>query len=74
MAELCSHCSQFGEDYPYNFDLISIDLRLKPGYSQIFLCEGCEIRGVYKDNVGLIYLAEKVGKEVELEKVKIEKL
>lgn len=72
MAEFCSQCSPFNGAFDIN--LFKIATSLKNGYSQNFLCEGCNNRAVYKDEDGALYLAKAYGKEIKLESVKIEDL
>jgi hypothetical protein len=72
MAEYCSMCSPF--DGEYDYDLYKQALSLETGRSTSFLCEGCNIRGVYKDEMRLIYLARMVDGEVLLKLVNIEDL
>ena len=55
MAEYCSKC-YFRYGMKEDFDLPQIAYKLKRGYSQTFICEGCSIRGLYKDNEGLTYV------------------
>ena len=38
------------------------------------ICEGCNIKAIYKDDAGLLYLAKEVDGEIELEETIIEKL
>lgn len=70
MADFCSRCEPDG----YDIDLANIALGLKPGYSSNFMCESCEIRGVYKDESGLIYLAISKKGQIELTQVFVEDL
>lgn len=72
MAEFCSQCSPFGDQY--DIDLFEIAMNLEPGYSEAFVCEGCNIRGVYKDEERKVYLAKEVNKEIELKEVLVETL
>lgn len=69
MAEFCSRC-----DTDYDIDLGVIALELEPGYSEPVNCEGCNIRGVYKDDEGNLYLATLHDGEIGLEKVALEEL
>jgi hypothetical protein len=55
-------------------DLFKIALSLEPGRSATFLCEGCDIRGVHKDEEGHIYLVRDVEGEMEFERVEVETL
>ena len=70
MAEFCSKCDR---DW-LEINLHEIALNLKNGFSHSFLCEGCDRRGVYKDEHGAIYIAYEVQGEVELRPAKIEEL
>lgn len=76
MAEYCSMCSPFKDMGGYDYDLIKIALDLEKGRSESFFCEGCENRGVYKDEEGRIYLAKQdaPGANVRLVEVRIEEL
>ena len=71
MAEFCSECSLFDE---FDHDLFKIAIELKPGHSENFVREGCDIRGVYKDDSGCIYLAHRVNNEIQLKQVPLESL
>ena len=71
MAEFCSRCDMFDEP---DYDLFQIALSLEPGRSETFLCEGCNIRGVHKDDEGQIYLAMEIGDEIKLEPTVLESL
>lgn len=71
MAEFCSDCSPFDE---FDINLFTIALDLKPGHSETILCEGCNIKAVYKDEEGLVYLAKEVPEGVELEEAEIDTL
>lgn len=57
-----------------DYDLFQIALSLEPGRSETFLCEGCDIRGVHKDEHGHVYLVRDKGGEMDFEKVEVEKL
>lgn len=72
MAECCSQCTPFKNEF--DFDLFDIALNLEKGYSENFLCEGCENRAVYKDENGNLFLAKSEGDEINLHTVKIEDL
>ena len=54
--------------------LAAIALDLKLGHSESILCEGCNIRPVYKDEKGLIYLGRKFDQEIAMVSMKIEEL
>jgi len=71
MSEYCSRCSPFET---YDYDLTKIALNLENGHSENILCEGCNIRGVYKDESGNLYLAVKTEKKIEMKAVNIEEL
>ena len=74
MAEYCSQCSPFKDTNDYDIDLIKLALKVKRGYSINFLCEGCNNRGIYKDENGLLYLAKLENNKIELYPVRIEDL
>lgn len=74
MAEYCSQCSPFKEQGEFDFNLFKIALKLKRGYSTSFICEGCNNRGVYKDEQGLIYLVKDENNELKFYPVNIEEL
>ena len=65
-------CSPFLPDY--DIDLAKIALKLKKGHSTNLICEGCNIRAVYKDESGRLYLAKDIEGNIELEETTIEKL
>ena len=71
MVDYCSECTQF--DYP-DIDLAQIALDLSTGRSESFICEGCNNRAVYKDEVGRLFLAKQDHGEVKLYSVTIEQL
>lgn len=71
MAEFCSRCDMFDEP---DYDLFQIALSLEPGRSETFLCEGCNIRGVHKDESGGVYLVIDNNGEMEFERVEVETL
>jgi hypothetical protein len=72
MAEYCSQCSSYKNNFDY--DLFKIALGLKNGYSEGFFCEGCSNRGIYKDETGKLFIAKLVKGEIELQAVNIEEL
>tara|TARA_B110000046_G_scaffold177699_1_gene204826 strand:+ start:633 stop:857 length:225 start_codon:yes stop_codon:yes gene_type:complete len=72
MSDYCSICSPF--DDGYDIDLAKVALELDNGHSSNVLCEVCNIKAVYKDEKGNIYLAKEVKNEIELESTTIEKL
>lgn len=64
MSEYCSKCCHtYGmkEDY----DLPPIAYKLKKGYSETFICEGCNVRGVGKDEEGKTYVYYLEGEHLE---------
>jgi len=69
MSEYCSRCSPLDS---WDFDLVKIALNLDKGHSENILCEGCNVRGVYKDESGNIYLAVKTEKKIKMKAVNIE--
>lgn len=74
MAEYCSQCSPFKEEGEFDFDLFKLALKVKRGHSLNFLCEGCNNRGIYKDEQGLIYLVKDENRELIFQHVNIEDL
>ena len=72
MAEYCSQCSPFKNEFDIN--LLRIAMKLKNGRSINFVCEGCNNRAVYKDETGNLFLAKKERDEIKLHPVKIEDL
>lgn len=72
MADFCSQCSPFKD--AYDIDLFTIALNLENGHSQSFLCEGCNNRGLYKEEEANIYLAKHQGDEIVLQATKVEEL
>ena len=72
MSEYCSQCSPFTDEY--EIDLFKITIKLKNGRSESFFCEGCNNRGLYKDEIGKLYLAKKEKDEINLQPVNIEDL
>ena len=72
MADFCSQCSPF--DNEYDIDLFKIALKLQKGASENILYEGCNIRVVYKDEEGLVYLGKLEHEEIKLYLVKLEEL
>ena len=64
MAEFCSKCcSKYG--MKDDLDLAQIAYKLKRGYSKTFICEGCTVRGIYKDETGKTYVYYQNGNELE---------
>ncbi len=74
MSEYCSQCSPFKEEGEYDIDLFEIALNLEQGRSESFICEGCNNRGVYKDEKGNLFLAKNENGETKLINVLIEEL
>lgn len=72
MAEYCSQCSPFQGEF--DIDLFRVALDLKQGYVKKFLCGGCNNRGIYKDEQGLIYLVKSESNELNFVQVNIEDL
>lgn len=72
MAEYCSVCSPFNGEFDIN--VFKLALRLENGRSESFLCEGCNLRGVYKDDLGNLFLARSEDKEIKLHPILIEDL
>ena len=72
MSEYCSQCTPFKNRF--DIDLLKIALKLDNGRSVSFLCEGCNNRAVYRDDIGLLYLAKAVNGEIELVEVTVEGL
>lgn len=65
MAEFCSNCDALHSDY----DLFRLALFLPKGRSRNLLCEGCNLRAIYKDNEGNIFLAKMLNNEIKFEPV-----
>ena len=72
MSEYCNKCSPFKNRH--DIDLVKIALKLKNGHSTNFLCEGCDNRAIYKDELGKLYLAKTTKDEITLEETTIEEL
>jgi hypothetical protein len=75
MASFCSQCcSNYGMEA--DIDLFKIALSLENGRSVSFICEGCPNRALYKDDTGLIYLAQEDSftRKVELTLVRAHEL
>jgi hypothetical protein len=72
MAEYCSQCSPFNNEF--DIDLFNIALNLEKGHSESFICEGCYNRGIYKDENGNLFLAKQEQIEIKLHPVKVEDL
>ena len=57
MAEFCSLChARAPKLFPSEIDVRGIAKKLKPGYSQSVMCEGCALMTIYKDEAGKLYL------------------
>ena len=61
MAEFCSQCEPESDN-----DLMQMALELEVGHSINFFCEGCNTRGIYKDESGNLFLANQGEKEIKL--------
>ena len=72
MAEYCKDCSLWEDKY--DIDLFWIATTLKKGRSENFICEGCNMRVVFKDENGQLYLGKDVDGEIVLTEVRIEEL
>lgn len=70
MADFCSNC----EPEYFDIDLTEIALDLDRGHSVNVLCEGCNIRTIYKDETGLLYLGRLENGEVVLTKANLESI
>jgi hypothetical protein len=62
MSEFCSQCSPNFHDW----DLFKLALDLDNQHSESFICEGCNIRGIYKDESGKLFLAKTINNNIEL--------
>lgn len=65
MAEFCSIC----EPNYFDINLPEMALDLEPGHSENILCEGCNVRALYKDESGILFLAKLVDNEIILEQL-----
>jgi hypothetical protein len=72
MAEFCSQCSPFENEY--DIGLLKIAIFLRCGHSENFICEGCNNSGIYKDENGKIYLAKEIVGEIKLVEVETKEL
>jgi len=70
MAEFCSGCTH--KFFDINLAEIAIDL--ERGNSENFICEDCNRRCVYKDEIGRIFIGFEVDGELNLQPVFIENL
>jgi hypothetical protein len=61
MSEYCSQCNPFVSEY--DIDLHILALKVEPGHSINFLCEGCDNRALYKDEDGKLYILRKEEKK-----------
>jgi len=57
-----------------HIDLLEIALHLDNGRSKNIFCHSCDIRAVYKDESGRIYLAKMIDEEIQIRLVRIEEL
>ena len=71
MAEYCSQCTPFDVS---DIDLMEMAIELEKGHSKSFICEGCNNRGLFKDETGRLFLAKLSNGEVELHPVNLEEL
>ena len=65
MADFCNFCNEkygLGVD----IDLVEIAKCLDKGRSCNFLCEGCNRRTVYKDEIGVVYEGVEIDGVIEL--------
>jgi hypothetical protein len=72
MSDYCSQCSPFAGKF--EIDLAKIALKLKPGRSESFICEGCNNRAVYKDENNNLFLAKMEKGEIKLHPIDFEQL
>ncbi len=70
MADFCSICEP---DF-FDINLTEIALELDPGRSESFICEGCNLRAVFKNESNALYLGRLVDGELVLEPIHIEDL
>lgn len=74
MAEYCSQCSPFKAQGKFDINLFKIALKFNRGNSTSFICEGCNNKGIYKDEQGLIYLVKEESNELKFTLINIEEL
>ena len=67
-------CSSVKNRIECDIDLFKIALNLKTRRSESFICKGCNIRAVYKDVNGCLFVARQEGKIIKLYSVNIEDL
>ena len=72
MAEYCSQCSPFENEF--DIDLFRIAIKVKKGHSINLLCEGCNNKTIYRDEDGLIYLVKDENTEMKFYPIKLEEL
>lgn len=72
MSTYCSKCSPF--DGQFDINLLKMALRLNPGESENFLCDGCSNCGLYKDDLGNLYIAVRDDTEIKMRPVAVEEL
>ena len=72
MAEFCSLCTIYEDEI--DFDLFQIALNLENGISEPILCEGCNIRAIYKDENGNLFVIKLIEKELIPKSISIEEL
>ena len=73
MSSFCSQCCKKHHIEP-DIDLFKIALYLENGRSTSFICQGCNNRAIYKDEMGNLYLAKYVNEEISLFPVNIANL
>jgi len=61
MADFCSQC----EPKYHDIKLRLVAWELKRGESEYFLCEGCDLRGIQKDQNGKLFLASEANGKLE---------
>ena len=72
MTKICSLCTP--SLVPPDYDLFRISLNLERGRAFNLTCRVCNIRGIYKDDEGLIYLAKNEPEGIRLHLTTIEQL
>lgn len=73
MAEYCSDCcSNYGMKADIN--IFRIALRLRRGQKIDFVCEGCENRGLLKDDRGKLFLLKQEGKDIVMHPTNLKNL
>lgn len=72
MAEFCSECNNVFDMPDHYLPLIA--LRLKDGFTYSFICEGCNVRGIAKDEKGNLYLLKENDKTIVEEPTTLLKL